>query len=273
MSYDEAEISVQDSAPIELYTFYRGDRVWRYTSSETDYTDTTTDPDEVYTSASIDHGNIEATREDVRNNLDLVVPRTFEIAEFFRIIAPTTIISVVLREKHRSEDQIVVRWMGRALACDFDGSKATIHCEPISSSEKRDGLTLKVSRSCQWALFGDGCTLDRADWDLDTTVTAIDGSTLTVAALDAVPYAGGDIEWVDADGDTHIRFIESFDDVTLTLTLNRPFYGIAVTDAVNLSPGCAHDMNTCDTVYSNSINYGGRPHMTTKNPMNGDGIF
>jgi hypothetical protein len=51
------------------------------------------------------------------------------------------------------------------------------------------------------------------------------------------------------------------------------FDGIAVGQAVTLYPGCDHTTTTCDGKFSNLNNYGGFPHIPTKNPFGGSPIF
>ena len=46
-----------------------------------------------------------------------------------------------------------------------------------------------------------------------------------------------------------------------------------LSDAVTLYPGCDHTLTTCDTAFSNSLNYGGFPAIPQKNPWAGDPVF
>ena len=271
MTYDISEISTQDAAPVELYTFVKGNTVWRYTSSEADYIDTSVDPEETYTRMSIDHDAIETSAEELRNNLGLDVPRTMPLVQVFQVIAPTQVVSVTIREVHRGDGDIVTRWKGRVVSCEIDGATATLSCEPLSTSLKRQSLPDPIQIPCHRVLFVSRCGLNPDDWDHATTITAISGSTITVDSLDTLPYAGGEVIWEDDDGNAVSRFIESV--TGLVLTLNRPFYDAVVTDAVVVFPGCDHSYSTCLDVYANLDNHGGRPHLTTKNPMNGQAVF
>lgn len=270
-TYADSEASVQDSAPIELYTFASGLSTWNYTSSEADYTDTTVSPSVLYTSIPLERDDIEATEEEAREALNIDCPRTFPVVDLFRVIAPIAVVSVVVREVHRGESDFAVIWMGRVMSASIDGAKATLQCEPLTVSESRVGPNEVIQRSCGNTLFDANCGLDPAAWDHATTVTVIDGLNVTVDSLAALPYGGGEITWADGDGNTQSRFIESY--TGLVLKLSRPLYGVSVSDAVVVYPGCAHDTNTCLNTYSNLTRYKGRPHLTTKNPMSGEGIF
>jgi len=272
VSYAAEEISVQDGAPVELYTFAYGVNSYRYTSREASFTDTTVSPNLVYASASIERSAIESSDEKARNTLKLSVPRNFAVAELFRVAPPSDAISVTVRRVHRGDTtSFATIWKGRVLGCAFQGARAELQCEPVTVSLARTGLRRLYGKSCPYALYGQGCGLNKADFDTATTVSAIDGLTLTVASIGAFSYAGGFVEWVDDDGNTQRRFIESH--VLTALKLTQAFSGLSVSDAVTIYPGCDHTLATCATVFSNNFNFGGFPFMPVKNPFRGDPVY
>lgn len=270
MTYDLRERSVQDGAPVEVYEFARNAKVWLFTSAEEDYAVGS----DIYTSAPITRSNVETNTEHARNALKLTVPRNFTIAELFRFSPPTDILAVTVRRFHRGEeDDPAVLWIGRVLNCSFEGAKAVLNCEPVSISVKRQGLRRLYQKQCPHPLYGPGCEVNKEDHDHVTNITAIDGVQVTVGSLLAKPYAGGFIEYEDADGNLDRRFIRSFSG--LVLTLNYPLSpDVGESDAVTVYPGCNHTMEVCDGTYSNILNYGGvSPFQPTKNPFNGTPIF
>ena len=278
MTYAAPETSIQDANPVELFTFTRDNSTWNYTSASADYTDTTVSPHVTYTSASIDAGNVEASNEDLRNSLKLTVSREFAIAELFRVAAPTDVVAVTIRRLHRDDGTPVVAWMGRVLSCTTSGAEAVIQCEPLTISLKRTGLRQLYQRSCPHVLYGAGCGLDKADWDTSATVATISGLTITVGALMAgMSYGGGFIEWIDGNGNTERRFIESVSTSgspeTNTLMLTQAFVGLATSDTITVYPGCAHNTTSCNDEFSNIINYGGWPYIPVKNIFVGNPVF
>jgi hypothetical protein len=66
-------------------------------------------------------------------------------------------------------------------------------------------------------------------------------------------------------GITDYAYIEEADGTALTLDL--PLYGAEASEAVTLYPGCDWTMATCDAVFSNSVNFGGRLHLPDLNPV------
>ncbi len=268
MTYDASERSAQDGAPVELYLFSRNSREWNYTSSETDVI---FDSNTVWTSAPIERNEIEVSNEKARNDLKLRVPRNFEIAELFRVSPPTDVITVAVFRYHRGDEAAsAVLWQGRVLNCEWRGSTtATLNCEPISTSVKRVMNRRLQTRGCSLVLYS--CGVLKTDHDITTTVTAISGFTITVAALLSKPYAGGFVERVDGDGNIDRRFIRSFSGLVLTLAI--PFQDLAVTDSVTVYPGCDQTPTTCIDVYDNYDNFSGLPHFASKNPFSADPIY
>jgi len=272
MTYAAQEEGTQTGAPVELYDFAHGVSAWHYTSTSAAYTDVSQSPNVAYTSASIERSGVDSSQEKARARLSLTVPRNFAIAELFRVAPPSDTVTITVRRVHRGDTASpVVVWMGRVLGCVFEGAKATLQCEPITVSLARTGLRRVYTLSCPHVLYGTACGLAKASYDHATTVSSISGVTLTVASIGAFSYAGGFVEWTNGDGNVERRFIKSHS--TTTLTLMQAFAGIANSDAVTLYPGCDHTLTTCNTTFSNALNYGGFPGIPTKNPWAGDPVF
>lgn len=268
MSYDSQERSFQDGKPIELYEFQRGERIWRFTSAPFGVTILGND----WEPATLKRGSIETNPEMARNALKLQCAREFEIADLYRVTAPTEVVLLYVRRYHRTDGTVALIWAGRVLNVQWKGSEASMNCEPISSSVRRIGLRRLYQKGCPHVLYSEqpGCGLDRETQKIETTVTAVDGLVLTVAALLAKPYAGGYVEWEAEAGVIERRFIRSFTGLELTLT--QPFQGIAPPNLVTVFPGCDHTMETCDE-YGNLPNYGGFPYIPTKNPFDGTPVY
>ncbi|HWH75545.1 MAG TPA: phage BR0599 family protein [Methylibium sp.] len=268
MSYDARETSIAGGAPVEFYEFTRGSAApQRYTSADGDIVLS----GNTYVARTLRRGRIEASAERARNALQISCERTFPIAEMFRVAPPSDVIGVVVKRQHRDDVDVAVIWTGRVLNCAFNGLEAVLSCEPVTSSMKRPGLRRLYQRGCPHVLYGPGCGLNRASVSTLTTVTAISGLVLSVAALDAYPFAGGFVEWEVEPGVFERRFIGSFSSLNLTLT--QPFQGIPIGAAVTVSPGCDHTMATCDGTYANVPNFGGFPFIPIKNPFAGTPVY
>lgn len=269
MSYTAIDQSAQGGDVVCLIKYTYGSTIVRHTTDGADYV--ADDGTYLAVQGGIDCSDIESTEEKVRNNPTLKVSREYPIAELFRVASPSYVVGVTIREVHRGDTDYVVRFKGRVTTSKWNGALAELSLISLEESGGADGLKMKCQRHCEANLFGDGCGLNPDDWDHSATVSTIDGLTIVVSSVDgALNYAGGELKWVSG-GVTDSRMIETQSGTTLTLI--RVPYGLAVSDTVTLYPGCDHTYTTCDTVFSNRLNYRGRPHLSTKNPMAGQSLF
>lgn len=276
------ERSREDGAPIELYEFSLGGcDFWRFTSSEFPVTYA----GNVWTPTPISRSALAQATDSSRNALAITLPRNNAVPELFRISPPAEIVTLSVYGLHRRDlTDAIHLWAGRVLNAQWrDTSFAELQCEPVSFSLRRPGLRRVYQLVCPHVLYGPGCKVEKRDFRFLTTVTAISGSQLSVAAEASTTYPGGFIEWAYGDlfpeGETESaepckldrRFIKSHS--SLTFLLDRPFQGVSIGDEVALYPGCAHNTLSCENVFSNIANYGGMPFMPSKNPFSGDPIF
>lgn len=271
MSYDAAETSVQGGSPVECYTFTRGTEVIaRYTSAEADVT-VDSETWEAWP-GGLARGPVTISGEDGRGALRVTVARDFPIAELIHLRPRTGVIGCTVYRHHRDDLSlgVIPIFAGRVLSARRAANGDRILAiEPRSIAQNRIGLHRVCQPSCNHELYGPLCRLDMADWDHATTIVSISGTALEVADVaSGMPYTGGIVAYTDADGITDYAYIEEADGTTLTLDL--AIYGAVATEAVTLYPGCDWTMTTCDTVFSNSENYGGRLHVPSLNPVTQD---
>lgn len=277
MSYQGMEVSEQDGAPVELYEFFVGGTsiVHRYTSSESNVSW----EGDTFASAPIRRTSIAISIEQSRNAIKVTVPRNNAVAELFRRYSPKEPVGLIVRRYHRGDSDVAVVWVGRVLNCIWAStSTAELNCEPVSISLNRLGLARAIQVPCPYAWAhepaGVGCGLDRTDFDHATTIDSINGVTLVVDSVAALPYSGGWVEWSDGDSPPSYerRLIVAASGTTLTLV--RPFSSdVLVNDAVTLFPGCDHTAGTCHGTYDNILNYGGFLFMPEKNPFDGQPVY
>jgi len=268
MTYEAFEESHQLGWPVELYTFTRGGVViGRYTSADA----AVTVGGNAYSvwPGGIKRAEVNVTSEQGRSSLRLTVARDFPIAEIVHLRPRTGVIGVTVQRYHRADaSDLIAFWPGgRVLSAKRTrtGHRELI-CEPRSVSYTRNGLTRKCARNCQHQLYGERCRVTKASFAHATTISSISGNVLTVASLGSgLPYTGGIVERTDGSGITDVAYILEVSGTALTLDL--PIYGAAATDAVTIYPGCDWTMATCNGVFSNSANYGGRLNIPTKNPV------
>jgi uncharacterized phage protein (TIGR02218 family) len=269
MTFETYELSEQAGAPVEIYEFFHGTTVYRYTSAEADVSV----DGETYTSEPIRRTSIALSVEQPRNAIKLDVRRNLPVAELFRIAPPLEPIGLIVKRYHRGDTDVGTSWVGRVLNCGWnDTTVAQLICEPASISVNRMGLGRYYQVPCPYALFNpNDCKVDKASFAHATTIDAISGRELTVDSLGAHPYPGGWVEWASG-GVYERRLIVSRS--ALVLTLARAFSSsVAVSDAVTVYPGCDHTIQTCNDVFANKLNYGGFIGMPKKNPFDGPPVY
>ena len=137
----------------------------------------------------------------------------------------------------------------------------------LASTFTRVGLRLTWGRQCPYALYDHNCRVDPLRFEVSgAVVTALDGSSITAnlpAGLASDWFSGGYIEF-DRNGYTERRGLRAQDGNTLHLFGGTT--GLQVGQSVTLYPGCDRTIATCDSKFSNHLNYGGQPHMPGKSP-------
>lgn len=272
MTYDARERSDDQGRPVELYTFNRDYLAWTFTSADRDVVvDMVT-----YKSATLRRSAIEQGSEMNRSALKLTVPRSFPIAELYRVAPPSDAVTLILRRMHDGDGELATIWTGRVVnvAWSNDGTQATITCEPVFTSLRRNGLRRTYGRQCPHVLYGPDCRVNREAFRVDGQVSAVQGSIITASAWQAYPaghFDGGFVEWEVATGIFERRFIVSHVAGDLVLA-NRPV-GLAPGAVVRAYPGCEHTLAACNDKFQNILNYGGTPFIPQKNPFGGDPIY
>lgn len=270
MSYDTAETSSASGRPVELYTFARGSKTWRYTSADRDVVvDGNT-----HTAAVILRNGISQGSELNRSALTLRVPRSFALAELYRAGIPVDTITLRVHQYHEGDGEVVGVWGGRLVNCTFEAGAAVIACEPVQTSIRTLGLRRMFQRQCPHVLYGAGCGVDPEAFKATLTVSAVTGLAVTATGLDAEAdgwWEGGYLRWQTEPGVYERRWIEGHTGTTVTLT-TQPL-GLAVDDEIEVFPGCDHFLSTCDAKFDNRLNYGGMPDIPQKNPFGNDPIY
>lgn len=273
MTYNLIETSMQDARPIELYEYQRGTQFWRYTSADQNIS---FDSASYQAVPAMKRSNIEASTERARNALKIEAPRDWDIAEQYRTYPPSEPITLTVREFHDGDAEAVVVWVGRITSVEWEGSKATVIHEPVSSSLKRPGLRRLYQRQCPHVLYGTACGVSEEAYAINSTVQTIsaDGLELSMSGTGefASQYFAGGVARLSLGSGQFERRMITISGSGL-IVLGKPFAALAVGLQLRLSPGCDHTLTTCNTKFGNVANYGGFPFIPQKNPFGGDPIY
>jgi len=270
MAYEDFEEGAE-GFPVELYKFKRGlSEQYLLTSSNEPITFLS----EVYLPVQIARGAIEQNQEMERQPLQIQIQRDAEILENFVGFPPTEIMTVTIFRFHENDTptpEVVTIWQGRVLSNAWEGSQATLHCEPVFTSLKRPGLRRKYASQCPHILYGGECAISNFDFQVNATLTVVtNGVELTspdfIVALDH--FFGG---YIVLDNREFRTVVE--DPGLGTITIASSISGLEVGNTVAAFPGCAHDLDDCLVKFANIVNYGGFPYVPGVNPFGGTTLF
>lgn len=276
MTYATTEASRALSKPISLYFFRYGDGPDDYHA----YTDGerpvsfTFDADlgpVIFEAIPISRRSISVSGTLDKASLQIRTPRNAELALMFMDHPPSQVVTLTLWEGHVDKQEFVLAWSGRLISHEGEGEEATYACEPVSTSLKRPGLTRNYQIHCPLVLYGGECRADRTAATITRNPAAVDGPLLTLApsweTSERKPkYVGGMATWVRSDGRTEVRSIvrQQSDDV---LILSGTASGLTAGMVVQLILGCNHDLDDCENLHNNILNYGGQWLIPTDNPF------
>ncbi len=278
MSFDTREASVHDGAPVLLFEFSRGPAVWRYTNCGVDYTLGGI----VYTDVpGFTDDTISQSGDATRDAVNLVVPASLGVVSHYLQSRPTTRMRLVIRSVHFGDTATAdaeIEWIGYVVGIKRSKiGQRTITCNSIAATFGRPGLRLCWSRGCPYVVFDYQCGLNPDDWAVPATLTALDGNTITAAALASAAedgyFTGGIIRWTTDDGIDETRGLDLHDRAAGTCSVYGGTSGMTNGQAVTLYPGCDYTVATCNRRFDNRLNCGAHKGQPGKSPFDGNEAF
>jgi uncharacterized phage protein (TIGR02218 family) len=262
MTYEAFETSQQSGRPVELYEFRYDNQVLRYTSGDTEVFVA----GNRYQPAQLSRSQVVQTSDLTQSDLTIECDRDFPPAAIFEPVPPSSVVQLKIRRFHR-DDLVkgVTLWQGRVTDVEFSGGAAKLKCESFYTKLQRIGLRRPYSKTCPYSLYGRGCNLSEASFQTSHTVVSADGASVSVGSLSGSQYAGGKFLLEFAPGRFARRAILAHSGGDIQLSYGVP--ELLPGQTVLLSPGCDRTMAVCDSVFSNSDNFGGSPDIVTKNPF------
>lgn len=280
MSIEKVENSRTSGIPFELFEFVYGDGSsdrFGYTDAEENLTLEAT----TYTPLAISRGAIKSKGRQKNGEMEIVVPRSSEIAGLFRGNAPRRVVFVRIWAGYlpgrdvpsawsAESSTASLIWSGRILEASPKKGAVTLTCDTLGAGMRRVGLTRYYTRECPFVLYGNRCAANRANASYTATVATVGAKTLTFtdetwrAPREEVNFVGGILEWAGPFG-TETRMVVSF--TGGVLTADGPITDVAVSDTVTVLLGCQRVMASCTALHNNINNYGGTPFIPVKNPI------
>lgn len=253
---------------VDLFRFTQGGDVFTYTSANQAQTHNS----ETYEPIAIGRTKIDVKNELSKANIDVSIALSNAAAMGWLRADSESPVGLTIFSKNESDTEVI--WKGRMAAVKPGVAEVVFSFESIFTSMRRPGLRARFQRPCRHVLYRRGCWLDKADFAVAGTVSAIAGNVVTVA--EAAAAADGDffVGMLEAPDGT-LRFIVAHSGSSLTLqrpiaSLNAAFAGGPV--AVTLYPGCDRTPARCNGRFSNGLNHGGFRFIPIKNPFGGSSI-
>jgi uncharacterized phage protein (TIGR02218 family) len=270
VAYLTAEKSLQSGTPIELYEFMQDGVRWTFASCAYDVIRL----GQTYKASSVGRSALRQTTDPFKGSMTFTFPRLSEFAMEFLGVTPEspTIITIYRGHAGDVDSEFITYWKGRVMSAKAADSKIELACESIFTSMRRIGLRAKFETSCRRTLYGIGCNVNRELYRLDGTISTVTGTVLTIDGLTTGPLSGWFTGGLVYASDGTSRFIIAHDRTAGTITIARPLFGLRVTTVARMYPGCNHLRGTCDSKFSNILNFGGFPWIPTRNPLGGSSI-
>lgn len=290
MTYGSQEISTQDGRPAALYRIDWGATQYLYTSADQPITrleevNGEENVEVTYQPRAIsDSGMTQGAS--TQNDFTVDGPSDLPIVALFQGSPPSGTLWLTVRRVHDDAQDAPIYWKGTITNVKRPSlAKCQIVGAPLSAKLKTTGLRLCWTRECPHFLYGPGCNVYPADYEIEGTVVSFGGTTLVVHLADADVqddgwFRGGFVSWeANGPGTVQRRMIE--EDVNteavvgppavpsrLTLQIMGLVDHIEIGDTVKLYPGCNRTPTVCNGKFNNLPNYGGFDKMPGASPFN-----
>lgn len=262
MTLDAKERSRYEGNPVELYRFAVGATVYRLTSADEDVQSSADGSSQTYSKHPITRKNLRLSQESTSGEIDVTLDAEHALSVLFKYESPAAPVSATIYRLHHNDGQAQVLFTGRIIGATFEPGACLLKCAPL---DLRPAIPrLYFQKACNWALYGPGCTLDKADWKESGTILSFGGFGMRAAVFGA--FASGYFEkgWVELADLTRRYIVKHVGDL---VTLRSPFPTLSVGQAIDVYPGCDRLKETCRDKFSNLPNFSGFPDIPLKNPF------
>lgn len=259
MTFEDHEQSIETGGRIELYTLAIGSSLWRMHDTFPDIINYAGDD---YFKAIISRGRIATGQE----HLTVKLPADHDFSNQFTSIAPGQLGTLTIKAYHRADSadvRVVYKGVIRSVAFTKDMSQSLLSVVPVSEAFDKEIPQRTFQSSCNNVLYDDDCKVLSGSFQHTNEVTAVAGNIITVQGLLGTKGDGWATAGFASFGSLDYRLILTQDGDDCILSL--PFYADMLGQTIDVFAGCDHVIATCDSKFSNRINFGGCPYVPTKN--------
>ena len=268
MSFDSLENSVHEGSKFELYRFETEDNlhIWTYTTDrEQFYLDT-----KWYVPEAIKRSETsQSTEGGSGQRLTITVPYDNPVAVLHVPYLPPKPVKVTIYSVHRKDAALEVKqvFIGYITSFSQTGPEVAFQVSHIIDSQQRRVPWVVHKPGCVWALYEEGCNVQKSMFETQIETWTASGITVTsveFSALGADWFRNGYI-YNPENGER--RFITMHDGDVITLT--HPFIGLNPDLPLVAYAGCMRTEDICFGKFNNKANYLGFDHFAEYNVFNG----
>lgn len=267
--FDDFELSVQDSTPIELYTFVTPTTTYRLCSYHKDVSF----GGNTFTAVPKSRSVLQVVDlADDQFDASVELPATHALVQHYSNGVPPYEVACTIQRYQPSSGIALQMWFGYVTALNFRGRMGSFRIPSgLADALQMDCPSVLAQRLCNHVLYDARCTKLRTDFDVITTISAIsaDGRTITTvasvpAAIGTVPYAlHGEILHTSTGERRTITAQPALNQFTIQCEF--PNASLAIGHAVTVFAGCDHTVTQCRDKFANVVNFGGHPDMPSSN--------
>jgi uncharacterized phage protein (TIGR02218 family) len=259
MAFEDYETSQESGSRVELFDLSVGSETYRMHDQMEEIIVYAANN---YFKTHIKRGKI----ADGQEHLTIELPGDHVFATKFTTIAPGQKATLTAYAYHRADTadvRVIYKGVVRSVAFTKDIAKSILSVVPISEAFNKEIPDRTYQAACNNVLFDAKCKVTISSYQFTGTVSVVSGNQITVPGLTASKGANWSKAGYVAFGSADYRMILTQPSDVLTLTL--PFYSDVLSETIDVFAGCARDIGTCNTKFSNKDNFGGCPYVPTKN--------
>lgn len=261
MSFAARETSTYGGAPYELYLFQAGPESWAYTSGDR----AREHLGRTYLPLAIKRTAIEQNQESRSGEIQVVLPRTQDLAQRFIAYLPVAPVSLVIFRGHDGDPDVVVNFTGSVSSAEYTGD-CVLHVSTEAGLLRRRIPTQRFQNQCNWCVYSpNGCGVDKALFQVSATLTFVDGATIKGPAFASKPNGWFDAGYIEVGLDR--RMVLSHTGDTLVLISGIP--GLSIGETVTAYAGCSRLTTDCGPMFNNMPRFRGFDKIPVRNPFDG----
>ncbi len=264
-SFDTLESSLEDSRPLEIYTFAVGLEAFRFTSTQSSVTIGT----DTWSPESVSRGQISQGADERNRNLVITVPADNDFASKYIDVPPgnqatISIIRLQWNESPTFDTQVLI-YKGTIQSVRFpaNGTAAEITCRSLEAAASQNIPRYTFMSMCNHVLYDTACGVGSGSNTYAGVVTLVSDLEITITGLDAsgIDATGGYAQ--DLTNNDFRMVLSQTGDV---ITVLSPFTDDVTSSNVQVFRGCDHTLTgDCAVQFDNVAEYGGCSFVPSKN--------